>query len=105
VVFYWGRRCVRNRQLGNRIRWRCDRRFFRRDRPIGPGTFVPSAVAFVIQTLLGVFLSMGLTSFLLKAYDNVEAVQISDLWHPTQYWQYFDLYGSFIVVVWEDSFF
>jgi uncharacterized membrane protein len=57
-------------------------------RPIGHNTFSSGAVAFVIQELLAVFLAMGMMSFLLKAYDNIETVQISDLWHPDEYWQY-----------------
>lgn len=45
-----------------------------------------------IQTLLAI----GLTSFVLKAHDNVESVQLADIWNPKFFWKYLGtdiLYG------------
>ena len=46
------------------------------------------ALSFIIYYLLTTLISIGVTSFSLKAHDNIDTVKIADLWHPQQYWQF-----------------
>ena len=48
----------------------------------------PSIVGSVLNTALGVLISMGATAFYLKAHDNPEGVTLSSLWHPRPFWKY-----------------
>jgi uncharacterized membrane protein len=42
----------------------------------------------VINLLISTLVDIGVTAILLKAYDNAETPQFSDLWHPQQYVSY-----------------
>lgn len=42
----------------------------------------------VINSAVSIFVSMGITAFLLKAHDSVETVTINELWHPQKFWSY-----------------
>lgn len=59
----------------------------------GGGRVVGEGANFLIMTLL----DLGITATLLKAFDTVETVKFSDLWHPAQYLTY--LIASIIVAV------
>jgi uncharacterized membrane protein len=62
---------------------------------IGPDGQViaqPFTVFEVVMTLVSVvvslFVSIGLTTFALRAHDNIETVQIADLWNPGPFWRF-----------------
>jgi uncharacterized membrane protein len=64
--------------------------------PDGQVIHQPLTTYDAIVTLVGVLVSMlaglGMTNFALRAHDNVEAVQISDLWHPHPFWRFLGAY-------------
>src|SRR4051812_42335129 len=49
----------------------------------------------IASGIIGIFVELGLVTFFLRAYDNVEAVKISDLWNPGVFLRYL---GGQIVV-------
>jgi uncharacterized membrane protein len=55
--------------------------------------FALSVAAIVLQTLL----DMGLIAFTLHAGDDIETVELSDLWHPQSFWSF--IVSSFITGV------
>ena len=46
--------------------------------------FAISIAALIVQTLV----DMGLTNFALKAGDDVDSVELSDLWYPHSFWNF-----------------
>ncbi len=52
------------------------------------GVMVAAIAALVIGIVAGICIKMGTIVFLLKAHDNVESAQISDLWAPHPFWKY-----------------
>ena len=48
----------------------------------------PSIVGSLLNTALGVLVSMGATAFYLHAHDNPEGATLSSLWHPRPFWKY-----------------
>ena len=48
----------------------------------------PSIVGSLLNTALGVLLSMGATAFYLHAHDDPEGATLSSLWHPRPFWKY-----------------
>jgi uncharacterized membrane protein len=62
---------------------------------IGPdGQLIPhTPTAFELamsftSLLVSIFAGIGLTTFALRAHDNIETVQISDLWNPGPFWRF-----------------
>lgn len=51
---------------------------------LATGTFLMGAASFVV----GLFVEIGLVTFVLRAHDDVGAVSIRDLWNPTPFWRY-----------------
>jgi len=47
-----------------------------------------AALTGILSLLLLFLLDMGFTAFFLKAHDDVEAVKLTDLWHPHPYLHY-----------------
>jgi uncharacterized membrane protein len=54
-----------------------------------------SLVSFVVSILA----SLGLTSFSLRAHDNIETVTIGDLWNPDPVWRYLGAYLLILLIV------
>lgn len=71
---------------------------------IGPdGKIVPQplttfdVVVSLISLVVSIFVGLGLTTFSLRAHDNVEGVQIADLWNPAPFWRF--LFAHILTVV------
>lgn len=45
-------------------------------------------VVTLISVVVSIFVGMGLTTFSLRAHDNIEGVQIADLWNPAPFWRF-----------------
>lgn len=56
---------------------------------IPPPTTVYSTVVNILSILVSIGVSLGLTTFALRAHDNIETVEIGDLWNPGPYWRFF----------------
>ena len=56
---------------------------------------VMGLVSFVVSILA----SLGLTSFSLRAHDNIETVTIGDLWNPDPVWRYLGAYLLILLIV------
>jgi hypothetical protein len=59
--------------------------------PKSPPTLIGELVRLLVLTLIG----MGATNFYLKAYDQLETVGLSSLWHPRPFLSY--LAAAFLV--------
>lgn len=46
--------------------------------------------------IVSVFVALGLTTFSLRAHDNIQGVQIADLWNPGPFWRFL---GAHILTV------
>lgn len=46
------------------------------------------AVVSLVSIVVSIFVSLGLTTLALRAHDNIEGVQIADLWNPGPFWRY-----------------
>jgi hypothetical protein len=57
---------------------------------------IPAIVTLPVDLALNTLISMGSTAFYLAAHDNPETVEVSALWHPHPFWNYF---GAFILVL------
>ena len=52
---------------------------------------IPSAldvVVFIVSAVVAVLVWTGLITFFLRAHDNVEGVQLGDLWNPAPFWRF-----------------
>jgi hypothetical protein len=57
----------------------------------GEGPPLPStasALASLIGIVLGILAHLGAITFALRAHDNVETVEIGDLWNPRAFWRF-----------------
>ncbi|HWK39229.1 MAG TPA: DUF975 family protein [Hyphomicrobium sp.] len=45
-------------------------------------------VAFILSVVVAVLVWTGLITFFLRAHDNVEGVQLADLWNPAPFWRF-----------------
>ena len=70
---------------------------------VGPdGQMIPppastwGTIVAIVGLLVSIGVSLGLTTFSLRAHDNIQAVQITDLWNPGPFWRYF---GAHILTV------
>ena len=62
--------------------------------PTALGMFM-GLVSFAVSILA----SLGLTSFALRAHDNIETVTIGDLWNPEPVWRYLGTYLLELLIV------
>ena len=46
--------------------------------------------------MVSIFVALGLTTFSLRAHDNIQGVQIADLWNPGPFWRFL---GAHILTV------
>lgn len=62
---------------------------------------VLAAVTGVANFIVSSFIGLGLLAFFLKAHDQIESVEIKDLWHTENFWKYIGvtLLGGFIFAV------
>jgi uncharacterized membrane protein len=70
---------------------------------IGPdGQIIPpppstlGAIVALVSIAVSVLVGLGLTTFSLRAHDNINAVQIADLWNPGPFWPFL---GAYILTV------
>jgi uncharacterized membrane protein len=56
----------------------------------------PAIITLPVDLALNTLISMGSTAFYLAAHDNPETVEVSALWHPHPFWNYF---AAFILVL------
>ncbi len=52
--------------------------------PVTPLYVIVSLASIVVSVLVGI----GLTTFSLRAHDNIAAVKIDDLWNPGPFWRF-----------------
>ena len=53
-------------------------------------------VVSLVSLGVSIFISLGLATLSLRAHDNIEGVQIADLWNPGPFWRYL---GAHILTV------
>ncbi len=58
------------------------------DTLLGGSAENPTLVGSLLDFILGIFISMGMTAFYLAAHDNPETVELSPLWHPQPFWKF-----------------
>jgi uncharacterized membrane protein len=65
--------------------------------PPTPFAIVMSLVSIAVSFLV----SLGLTSFSLRAHDNIETVTVGDLWNPAPIWRFLgaELLAALIIIV------
>jgi uncharacterized membrane protein len=70
---------------------------------IGPdGQVIPhplttlEIVMSLASVVVSIFVALGLTTFSLRAHDNIQGVQIADLWNPGPFWRFL---GAHILTV------
>jgi hypothetical protein len=63
---------------------------------IPPPASTLGTIVAIVSLLVSIGVSLGLTTFSLRAHDNIQAVQIADLWNPAPYWRFF---GAHILTV------
>lgn len=58
------------------------------------GAIVPApltaidAIVGLASIVVSVFVAIGLTTFSLRAHDNIQGAQVSDLWNPGPFWRF-----------------
>jgi len=62
---------------------------------IGPdGQLIPPpfnayyAISSLVSIIVSILVGLGITTFSLRAHDNVESAQIADLWNPAPFWRF-----------------
>lgn len=62
---------------------------------VGPdGQIIPQplttldAIMSIASIIASIFVGIGITTFSLRAHDNVQGVQLSDLWNPSPFWRF-----------------
>ncbi len=45
-------------------------------------------VSSLASLVVSIFVGLGLTTFSLRAHDNIQGVQIADLWNPGPFWRF-----------------
>jgi uncharacterized membrane protein len=62
---------------------------------IGPdGQVIPPpittmhVIVSIASLVVSILVAIGLTTFSLRAHDNIESVQIADLWNPAPFWRF-----------------
>jgi len=60
---------------------------------VAPGASPPpptaaQLIAALISAVLGIFAAIGMTTFALRAHDDIAGVTIGDLWNPQPFWRF-----------------
>jgi uncharacterized membrane protein len=58
------------------------------DGMLGGSLEEPTLLGNLVNYVLGVLISMGVTAFYLAAHDNPETAELSALWHPQPFWKF-----------------
>jgi uncharacterized membrane protein len=68
--------------------------------PLPPPT-TAQLVATLASIVLGVFITMGATTFALRAHDDVMSVKLADLWNPQPFWRFLgaEILATIIIIV------
>jgi len=45
-------------------------------------------IAALISVVIGIFVTIGMTTFALRAHDDIASVKIGDLWNPQPFWRF-----------------
>jgi uncharacterized membrane protein len=59
---------------------------------IPPPPSAYGAIVALVSIAVSVLVGLGLTTFSLRAHDNINGVQISDLWNPGPFWPFLGAY-------------
>ncbi len=65
------------------------------DQPPPPPT-APQMIAGLASMVIGIFASLGATTFSLRAHDDIGGVKLGDLWNPQPFWRFL---GNWILLV------
>jgi uncharacterized membrane protein len=63
---------------------------------IPPPVSTWGTIVSLVSLFVSIGVSLGLTTFSLRAHDNIQAVQITDLWNPGPFWRFL---GAHILTV------
>jgi hypothetical protein len=55
---------------------------------IQPPLSAYGAIVTIVSIAVSVLVGLGLTTFSLRAHDNIQGVQIADLWNPAPFWRF-----------------
>jgi uncharacterized membrane protein len=55
---------------------------------IPPPPSAYGAVVALVSVVVSMLVGLGLTTFSLRAHDNINGVQIADLWNPAPFWRF-----------------
>jgi uncharacterized membrane protein len=55
---------------------------------IPPPPSAYGAIVTFVSIVVSVLVGLGLTTFSLRAHDNIQGVQIADLWNPAPFWRF-----------------
>jgi len=83
--------------------------------PSIPGILVPSpevvpggpppppttaeVVAVLISMVIGIFATLGMITFALRAHDDIASVKIGDLWNPQPFWRFLGAYILLMIII------
>lgn len=45
-------------------------------------------IATLISVVIGIFVTIGMTTFALRAHDDIASVKMGDLWNPQPFWRF-----------------
>jgi uncharacterized membrane protein len=45
-------------------------------------------IAALISVVIGIFVTIGMTTFALRAHDDIASVKMGDLWNPQPFWRF-----------------
>ena len=66
--------------------------------PLPPPT-AAEVVAVLIGMLIGIFVTLGMTTFALRAHDDIASVKIGDLWNPQPFWRFLGAYILVMIII------
>lgn len=55
---------------------------------IPPPASALGTIVALVSIVVSMFVGLGLTTFSLRAHDNINGVQIADLWNPGPFWRF-----------------
>lgn len=64
-----------------------------------PPTTTAEVVAALISVVIGIFATMGMTTFALRAHDDIASVKIGDLWNPQPFWRFLGAYILVMIII------
>jgi uncharacterized membrane protein len=57
------------------------------------------AIVSIVSVIVSIFVALGLTTLALRAHDNVETVQLADLWNPGPFWRFLGAHILTVIIV------